>query len=180
MGKEINIILKSELSDGAKSEKTRQNEGTDGSNVEDVELTEEDKNEVAKKIAISSMAMKAVNQAVNIASKQAQWQVNRNFALNDDYIGERNLQIAKGYVDIIAQDAGTIASWTMAGAKAGPWGAVAGFAIGTGVAIGNRIMSVTRNLQDQQLRIDQMDAELSFNRQRAGFSLNSGSIGENL
>jgi hypothetical protein len=35
------------------------------------------------------------------------------------------------------------------------------------------------NYQQELIKINQMDAQLSFNRQRAGYSLTAGSIGEN-
>lgn len=95
----------------------------------------------------------------------------RSYRLNDDYISQRNLTVAK---NIINQ---SISSGTRVIAATVAFGAV-GLAVslvGEAINIGTRII---HNYTEQNDRIRQLNAQLDFSRVRAGYSLTAGSIGE--
>lgn len=115
---------------------------------------------------------RALKQAASAALSAADWAITRSFYLRDDYIGQRNYAEAKQTISAVASDIASIASW----ASLGP----VGIAVGTAMTIGNRIFSYYKSMDAQSLQIKQMDATLDFNRQRAGYSLSSGSVGEGL
>ena len=128
------------------------------------------------------MAMTAVGVALNVntakkaatmALQEADYRISRSFYLKDDYIGQRNYQIAKsealaviGYLGVIGAN---IAHGNFAGA-----------AIYAVTAPISNIISYSHKIEEQNLTIKRMEATLDFSRQRAGYSLTSGSVGENL
>ena len=66
------------------------------------------------------------------------------------------------------------ASVAMGATVGGPVGAIAALAVST-ISMG---VSVYNTLDAQNLKVDQMNAQLAFTRQRSGYSLTSGSTGE--
>lgn len=113
---------------------------------------------------------RALKQAASAALNAADWAITRSFYLKDDYIGQRRYAEAKQTISAMAQDVASIASW----ASLGP----IGLAVGTAVTIANRAASYYKSMDAQSLQLKQMEATLGFNRQRAGYSLSSGSVGE--
>lgn len=115
---------------------------------------------------------RALKQAANTVVQNADFLIERSYYLKDDYIGQRTYNEAKAAITGIAQDAASIASWS----SLGP----AGLAVGALLTVGSRAIGFAKNVDAQNLRLKQMDATLQFGRQRAGFSLSGGSVGENL
>ena len=105
-------------------------------------------------------------------TKIANYEINKWFSLNDDYIGQRNLTNALNVVSRAKNMAGTIAAGFVALGPVG--GAIA--AVGSLITLG---IDIAQNIDRQNLMLRQMDAQLSYQRQRAGYSLTSGRIGEN-
>ena len=109
----------------------------------------------------------AAKEVVNFADYMFQ----RHMKLNDDYIGQRNYTAAKNIVGRIGSVGTAIASGF---ATAGPVGAVIAGALSV-AAIG---VDIAENYIQQNDNIQKMELNLSFNRMRSGYSLTSGSIGE--
>lgn len=109
---------------------------------------------------------------------EAKYQVNRYFSTRDDYIGQRNAQNA---LTAISHGMALGAS-VLAGMKVGLVGGAVG--MGVGALVGASIYGVSsavgiyNTLDQQALNVSQRNATLQFSRERAGWSLTSGSIGE--
>ena len=102
---------------------------------------------------------------------EAKYQVNKYFATRDDYIGQRNMNIAFSMANKAVSLGASVAMGATVG---GPVGAIAALAVST-ISMG---VSAYNTLDAQNLKVDQMNAQLAFTRQRSGYSLTSGSTGE--
>jgi len=130
--------------------------------------------------AIQMFGKDALERAANEAVAWANYEIDKDFNLNDDYIGQRNLNIATQAVNWSISSASTIASSTIMGASFGPVGAAIGAAIGIGSVVAKTARANIQAMEQQQIRINQREAILDFTRQRSGWSLKAASIGENL
>ena len=130
---------------------------------------------------ISIMANTAFNGAIEITKNVLWYNYEKHLSLADDYIGQRNLAITRAKVSVATSFVSATATGAAVGFKVGGGvGALVGALIGGGT---NAIMPIANaqiELYQQNIRIQQMDAQLSYTRQRTGFSLNSGSIGYDL
>lgn len=104
-------------------------------------------------------------------TKIANYEINKWFSLNDDYIGQRNLTNALNVVNRAKNTAASIAAGIVLGGAVG--GVIA--AVGSFITLG---IDIAQNIDRQNIALRQMDAQLSYQRQRAGYSLTSGRIGE--
>ena len=86
-----------------------------------------------------------------------------------EIVGERNVSKKKG----------TLTRAVVGGAIAGPVGAIVGAVVGFVGSVGNEAISVYQAYNQQDITMKQRNEQLKYTRQRAGFSLESGSIGEN-
>lgn len=105
-------------------------------------------------------------------SSVAHYEMNKWYSLRDDYIGQRNMNVALNVISKAKDIATTIYAGFQVGGAAGA--AVA--------AVGSVYMlawDVIQNYDQQNIKLRQMDAQLDYQRQRAGFSLTSGRVGEN-
>ena len=103
---------------------------------------------------------------------EAKYQINKYFTTRDDYVGQRNVNVAMSMANMAIGFGSSIVAGFMVG---GPVGAVIGgitSAVSTAVGVYN-------TLDAQNLKVDQMNAQLAFTRQRSGYSLTSGSVGDN-
>lgn len=167
--REIVITIKNETGGSVREESQQVAQG------------QEVNSDIAREMAgISIVANKMFDNAIQMTKNVLWYKYERNLALNDDYIGQRNLSVARQQVAIVTDFISTVAGYTATGAMGGPVGAIIGAVAGVAVATGNLVFNHAREIDQQNITIKQMDAQLSFNRQRAGFSLTSGSIGENL
>lgn len=121
-------------------------------------------------------AMIAINQAYkrikNMAISNVDYLFNRHYNLTDDYIGQRTYNVAK---NIVTKAHGMYMSIAAGFATGGPVGA----AITAAISIGSTIIDIAKNFDEQNIMLKQMDTQLEYTRQRAGYSLTSGSVGEN-
>jgi len=132
----------------------------------------------AAAVALGSMAAQTVLSEV---SSWAMYYVNKELVLNDDYIGQRELGIAMQAVNWGINSASTIASMTATGAMAGgAVGAVFGAVIGTGTVIARTVRDNIQAQDQQNIRLRQLQVQLDYTRNRAGWSTNAASIGEDL
>lgn len=103
---------------------------------------------------------------------EAKYQINKYFTTRDDYVGQRNVNVAMSMANMAIGFGSSIVTGFMVG---GPVGAViGGIASAVSTAVG-----VYNTLDAQNLKVDQMNAQLAFTRQRSGYSLTSGSVGDN-
>lgn len=122
------------------------------------------------------LAEKTLADIAGIAISEIDYRIQRGFYLKDDYIGQRNYQIAKAQVMAVASTA------AMVGANMVAYGPIAGSiksVIDIGMRVGKNVQAYQHANEEQNYQIKQLDANLRFNRTRAGYSLTSGSIGEN-
>jgi hypothetical protein len=107
-----------------------------------------------------------------VAINEARYEVNKDFAMRDDYIGQRDINISLGVISKVYSIGTSVVS-----------GAIMGGAIGASVALAGSLLvegiQVYQNLDQQNIKIAQLNSQLDYNRIRAGYSLTSGSIGEN-
>lgn len=138
-----------------------------------------DKNSSAKAVAVFA-AVQTTQIVISEAVSWGEYYWNKELTLNDDYVGQRNKNIAVMQINRAVGALGTIGSFTALGASAGPWGAAIGAVIGTVAAVASIARSDIQGQEQQDIQIRQMNAQLDFTRARAGFSLKAGSIGEDL
>lgn|SRR5574344_533927 len=107
-----------------------------------------------------------------VAINEARYEINKDFAMRDDYIGQRDINISLGVISKVYSIGTSVVS-----------GAIMGGAIGASVALAGSLLvegiQVYQNLDQQNIKIAQLNSQLDYNRIRAGYSLTSGSIGEN-
>lgn len=128
---------------------------------------------------MAALIKRAADQIKGMVINEAKYQINMHYNLTDDYLGQQRLNIALNVVEKVASIGLSIYTGAKLGAKAGPWGAVAGGLIAGTLSIASLGQQINHNYEQERIRLNQMDANLSFNRQRAGYSLTAGSIGEN-
>lgn len=132
-----------------------------------------------------AVAAFAVTQSVQLVANEvvawADYYWERELTLNDDYVGQRNKNIAIMQISRATSAISTIGSMTAAGAAVGGWaGAIVGAVIGTVTAASGIVRSNIQGQDQQDIAIRQMNAQLDFTRSRAGWSLQAASIGEDL
>jgi hypothetical protein len=139
-----------------------------------------DKGSSSKAVA----AWAAVQLVETVSSEVVSWVEyywDRNLQLSDDYIGQRNKNIAITQISRIANKWSTIANSSAQGAMlGGAGGAVAGFVVGMLKSEAAIARSNIQGMDQQNILLRQLEAQLQFTRARAGWSLNAGSIGEDL
>lgn len=129
--------------------------------------------------AYVSLAQKAGRELKGVLINNTVKHVNWYYKMHDNYIAQEQLNIATGIIGKAASAGATIMGFATVGAAAGPVGAVVGAAIGTAVAGINIGLDIYGNYIRERLQLTQLDNQLAYNRERAGYSLTAGSIGEN-
>lgn len=122
--------------------------------------------------AIGSIVMhKAYDIVKEDVKRVASYEIQKWTNLNDDYIAQRNLTTATNVISRAKSSATAIIGASMVNPV-----------LGVVVAIGQiatLAIDIWQNYDQQNILLRQLDANLSFNRVRAGFSLTSNSIGDN-
>lgn len=126
---------------------------------------------------LSKMAALLLHEAFKYAKQEvtqiASYEVNKYFNLRDDYIGQRNLTVAKNVISKAVGMGTAIAGGFVLGGVVGSAIAL----IGTTASLG---IEIAQNYDQENIKLRQMNAQLEYSRLRAGYSLTSESIGENL
>lgn len=126
---------------------------------------------------LSNVTSVLLHEAYNYAKQEvisiASYEINKYFTLTDDYIGQRNLSVAKSVISKAVGIGTTIGAGFATGGVVG--GAIA--IIGSGVTLATDIY---QNYDNERIKLMQQNAQLAYSRQRLGYSLTSESIGENL
>lgn len=132
----------------------------------------------------STLASVMINQAYEYAKSivvnEVTYEVNKYFDLSDDYESKRDLNIALGVAKKVVGVGVATASGAKIGAKFGPVGAVIGAVIGFGGSTIGEAINVYQAYDKQSITMKQRNKQLEYTRVRVGYSLTSGSIGENL
>lgn len=148
-----------------------------------VDPTGEDKkseNTVLNTALLIWAAKKAATLIKNVTINEAKYQLNMHYKMTDNYIGQQNMDIALSVAEKSVSAVTSIVGGALAGAKlGGAPGAVIGAVIGVGGFGITTALQISHNYEQERIRLRQMDAQLQFNRQRAGYSLTAGSVGEN-
>ena len=139
------------------------------SETEAEKITEPKKKNTSKieQAAFTTLVQGVAKNLKGIIVDEVKYQLVKNFELTDNYIGLQNMNIALNI-------GGKAFSYAAAIAVSGPAGAA--FAISDMIRTSQ---SMSHNYYEQKIRIAKMDAQLQFNRERAGYSLTAGSRGEN-
>ena len=166
----IVITLKLEGSEGQGNNPTDTQETSNNS----------DNNRTAKALAVFAVG-KAIEIAVSEVVAWADYNWNKELTLNDDYIGQRNKNIALMQINRAVSAISTVGSSIAAGAMVGGVpGAIIGGVLGVAKVFSSTIRGNVQGQEQQNIMIRQMDAQLEFTRSRAGWSTRAGSIGEDL
>lgn len=141
------------------------------------EKVEEPKNDIKDEDKVATIftnvvATQAYAQLKGELTEMAMYGINRHLMLTDDYVSERQLTASLNVINRSISVGATIVAGASVG---GPVGAVFGALVG----VSTTMFDIFKNLDQQNIRIKQMDKQLEYQRQRVGFSLTSGSIGEN-
>lgn len=149
-------------------------------NTSNESATKNDKSKGSKALA-TYLVTQSLSMVTSEVVSWAEYYWNRTLTLTDDYVGQREKNIAMTQINRAISFASTIGSTAATGALfGGPWGAVAGAIVG---AISGTVSIVRSDIQgkDQQdIAIRQANAQLDFTRARAGWSTSAASIGDNL
>ena len=130
-------------------------------------------NAKAKNTIALVVAKSAYEYTKQVVIDSAEYAINRQFQLTDDYIGKRNLSICLNILNRGIQLGSSIATGAMIGGV--PGAIVAG--------VGNLAVQgvgVFKALDQQNIKIAQLNEQLSFTRERSGYSLTDGSVGRNM
>lgn len=137
----------------------------------------------SKGIAIAA-AVQFTYQVLETAKSEtlgwAEYLWNRELMLNDDYIGQRNKQIAMTQINRGMGVVSSVGQGALAGSAFGPIGAIVGAAIGLATSAAGIARSNIQAQDQQNIALRQMNAQLDFTRSRKGWSLQAASIGEDL
>lgn len=151
------------------------NEGGSGSQKNKVDVTGQDQKkstDVLETAVLSSVLHRSFEQLKGAVVSETKYQLNLNYSLTDNYMSKQNMNIALGILSRGYSAGVSIAS----GFAVGGW-------VGAGIAAGMEVLKlgvdIYHNYQEEAINLRKMNAQLRFNRQRAGYSLTAGSRGEN-
>lgn len=172
----VKVTLEVKQTDSNKANTSSQTETSSSSSV----ASENDNDSSAK-----ATAKFAVTQCIQVAASEvvswAEYKWNQELTLTDDYVGQRNKTIAMTQINRTISTISTVGSMTAAGAAVGgPVGAAIGAVIGLATSVSSIVRSNIQGQEQQNIQLAQMNASLSFTRQRTGWSTTAASIGEDL
>jgi hypothetical protein len=161
-GIEVNLVVTEKIDDGSDKPKPktpkRKTAKSDNTNIE---------------ATTSVLLHEAYNYAKQTITEIASYEVNKYFNLSDDYQTQRNVTIAKNVISKATGMGTAIASGFKMGGAVG--GAIA--IVGSVASLG---VEIAQNYDQERIKLNQANAQLSYSRLRAGYSLVSDSVGENL
>lgn len=131
-----------------------------------LENTKETEKKLTKLQKASTISL--IHKGVSIIADTAEFALNANLSLTDNYKQQNNLSIAKS---IISKASSTITSAITAGVVLGP----AGVAVSLALSATSLGVDIAKNYHNQAVAIIQNEAQLDYQRVRAGYSLSGGS-----
>lgn len=133
----------------------------------------------ARQAFYTSAFQRVKSTSISLVKGEVEYWINRSYKLADDVQGARNLKLAVNAVSQIWRIGESTVSGAVAGGAFGPVGAIVGGAIGFVSSSVGTITNSVHGVIEQETTIATQNAQLSFNRFRAGYSLTSGDKGEN-
>lgn len=137
-----------------------------------VQVQKEKTDDKLENAIFTSLLQKTARELKGIVIDEANYQINKYFRMNDNYLAQQQKDIALGIIGKVTSVGTSLVGGFMFG---GIPGLVAETII-QGVKLG---IDINRNYTEERIRLNQMDANLDYSRQRAGYSLTAGSQGEN-
>lgn len=140
-------------------------------NEEEKDLNTTESEDTAKKVSKLQKASIAslVNRGVGILTDTAEFALNTNLTLTDNYKMQNNMSIAKS---IISKASSTVTSAIGAGMVLGPVGVAVSLAL-SATSLG---VDIAKNYYNQAISIKQAENQIDYQRVRAGYSLVGGSV----
>ena len=172
--RKVVIWLKSEDSNGGQK---------DNASPEDNKVNPEENANKSPSAAIAIFAAERLASAITSeALNWAKFEIDKSLNLDDNYMAQRDLSIALQLIGKETSFMSTIVGFAVSGAMigGGPIGAAVGAAIGTAVSIASTVRENTQSIIQEDIMLRQMESQLSYTRQRAGWSTKAASIGEDL
>ena len=167
----ITITIKGESADGSKK-------NPDAPKPEEENAKAKETTKSSAQNLSSWLVHRTLSEAESQLKIAAEDEFSKYYTTHDDYIGQRNFEIAKACIGIAVNVGTSMVSGAMVGASAGPVGAAIGAVAGATFSGVNLALQYNRAMERQQLTVNQLNAQLQYTRQRSGYSLTSGSVGE--
>ena len=130
-------------------------------------------------VAYVYAAKKIATTTKQLLIDEALYESNKFFDLTDNVQAKRNLNIAKTNIQRASSIIGSTVSGALVGAGGGPVGAVIGAVAGFVAGVGQQALSIYQGYDQQNIDIRQREEQLSYTRQKVGYSLTAGINGEN-
>lgn len=121
---------------------------------------------IVNKVVLKSVAKQSVQDIYNMAI----YHFEKEWSLTDDYQSQRNCTIA---LNVISKSI-SVATNAFIGLSVGGVAGLAVSVVASGVDLG---FEIYKNLDQQNIKIKQMDAQLEYTRVRSGYSITDESIG---
>jgi hypothetical protein len=144
---------------------------TQGAKDDEDEEDEDSADTSTAKLFTSAYLVSKAKDVTRDVLQETDYFIQRHFQLADDYQGQRSYTVAK---NVVLKSVSIGTSAIAAASTLGPVGAV----IAVGAAVASTAVDVANNYINQADTIRKMDAQLSYTRVRAGYSLTAGSVGE--
>lgn len=153
-------------------EEATENKKIDPTGEKVKKTSEKSTDDIFDTATMSYVKAKIANTLKGVVISEAKYQLNKYYTLTDDYLGQQNMNIA---LNVGSKLLGTAIAVKAGASVAGIPGAIAAL-FASGITTG---FQIAHNYEQERIKVAKMNAELQFNRQRAGYSLTAGSIGEN-
>lgn len=163
----IRIIETSEVDNGVDKATTKPKKQTKPS-----KKTKVNKDSDTKTALKTSLIQHAGERIKGVVVDEFHYQLDKYYYLNDNYLGQQSKNIATNMISRGVSVGKSVAGGFVVGGPAG----AAVMAVVEGIKLGQDIY---HNYEKQRIKLKQMDEQLSFNRERAGFSLTAGVTGVN-
>ncbi len=153
------------------------NEESSENNVNKVDSTGEKTKKTKKHVSEESkikeyIETQLIGQVTGLIIDETKYQLDRYFRLTDDYQALQSMNIALSATNRVKDAILNVGMSFAIG------GGVAGI-MSLGVEATKMFLDVYHNYDQQNIQIAKMNAQLQFNRERAGYALTAGSRGEN-
>lgn len=116
----------------------------------------------------SIIVYSAYQKAKSFVKTTALFQLERYYNLTENYKGEQDLSNTLSILSHFSEMATSIVGSAIVGAKAGPWGAVAGMAVGIASWGANTVFNSWKAFDQQNRELQTMNIQSSYQKVRLG------------
>ena len=168
MADERRIVIELKLGSGS---------STTSSNDEDEEMSLTDMLKIAQHpikalekatLGKSAVVYYAYQQAKQIVKATALYQLERYYNLTENYKAEQDLNNTLSVLERSVEGYTSIIGGAIIGAKAGPWGALAGAVVGAASWATNTVFSAWKAFDQQSIQLATMNIQSSYQKVRLG------------